>query len=79
MRNFIKIQNAVPKIVSVEQFEEANRVRESRINEGEKKRGRKPTYTDVYFQKIKCGVCGKGFKKQPLQVVVKTRKLTICV
>lgn len=73
--DFIKIPNAVPPIVSVEQFEEANKIRESRINEGEKKRGRKPTYTDVYFQKIKCGVCGKGFKKHTTTGSGKNKKI----
>jgi len=59
---FISIPNAVPQIISVEQHEEANRIREDRINKGGKKRGRKVSYNDIYFQKIKC-CCGVGFKK----------------
>ncbi|MER2111570.1 MAG: recombinase family protein [Solibacillus isronensis] len=74
-KDFIKIPNAVPPIVSLEQFEEANKVRESRINKGEKKRGRKPTYTDVYFQKIVCGICGKGFKKHTTTGSGKNKKI----
>lgn len=60
--DFISIPNAVPSIVTMEQYEEANKIRESRINKGEKKRGRKVSYNDVYFQKIRC-CCGNGFKK----------------
>lgn len=72
---YIKIPNAVPPIVSVEQFDEANKIRESRINQSAKKRGRKVTYTDVYFQKIKCGVCGKGFKKHTTAGSGKKKKI----
>ncbi|MER2153226.1 MAG: recombinase family protein [Solibacillus sp.] len=73
--DYIKIPNAVPSIVSLEQFEEANKIRESRISRGEKKRGRKPTYTDVYFQKIVCGICGKGFKKHTTTGSGKNKKI----
>lgn len=72
---FIIIPNAVPHIVSDEQYEEMRTVRLSRINNGGKKRGRKVTYTDVYFQKIKCGVCGKGFKKHTTTGSGKNKKI----
>lgn len=60
---FIIIPNAVPRIISDKQYEEAQKVRLSRVNTSIKKRGRKASYYDIYFQKIKSGVCGKGFKK----------------
>lgn len=59
---YIIIPNAVPLIISEEQHEEANVIRESRINKSNK-RGRKVSYNDVYFQKIQCSICGRGFKK----------------
>lgn len=73
---FIPIPNAVPPIVSLEQYEEANKIRESRINKGEKKRGRKVTYNDVYFQKIECGICGKNFKKHTTTGSGKNKKIS---
>lgn len=60
--DFVVIPNAVPSIISKEQYIEANKVRESRINQGGKRRGRKVSYNDIYFQKIKC-CCGNSFKK----------------
>lgn len=72
---FICIPNAVPPIVALEQYEEANKIRESRINKGEKKRGRKVSYNDIYFQKIKCGVCGKGYKKHTTTGSGKKKKI----
>ncbi|REB10036.1 recombinase family protein [Sporosarcina sp. BI001-red] len=61
---YILIPNAVPSIVTLKQYEEVNKIRESRINKSDKnRRGRKISYDDIYFQKIKCGSCGKGFKK----------------
>ncbi|MFJ7731537.1 recombinase family protein [Lysinibacillus sp. NPDC097231] len=72
---FIIIPNAVPHIVTLEQYEEVNKIRESRINKGDKKRGRKVSYNDIYFQKIKCGVCGKGFKKHTTTGSGKKKKI----
>lgn len=74
---FIYIPNAVPPIVSLEQYEDANKIRESRINVTTvKKRGRKVTYNDIYFQKIMCGVCGKGFKKHTTTGSGKNKKIS---
>lgn len=72
---FIIIPNAVPRIISDEQFEEAQKVRLSRVNISIKKRGRKVSYNDIYFQKIKCGVCGKGFKKHTTTGSGKKKKI----
>ncbi|MFC9539045.1 recombinase family protein [Lysinibacillus sp. NPDC056959] len=72
---FIIIPNAVPRIISDEQYEEAQKVRLSRVNTSIKKRGRKVSYNDIYFQKIKCGVCGKGFKKHTTTGSGKKKKI----
>lgn len=72
---FIIIPNAVPRIISDEQFDEAQKVRISRVNTSIKKRGRKVSYNDTYFQKIKCGVCGKGFKKHTTTGSGKKKKI----
>ncbi|WP_419958951.1 recombinase family protein [Psychrobacillus sp. BM2] len=56
----IYIPNAVPSIISVEQWEEANRIRESRINKSSKS-GRKPIKNDVYYPKLYCSKCGSRF------------------
>lgn len=74
--DFVTIPNAVPSIVSLEQYEEANKIRESRINRGGKKRGRKVSYNDVYFQKIECGLCGKSFKKHTTTGSGKNKKIS---
>jgi len=73
---FIPIPNAVPPIVTLEQYDEANKIRESRINVSNKeRRGRKVSYDDIYFQKIKCGSCGKGFKKHTTTGSGKKKKI----
>jgi len=72
---FIIIPNAVPRIISDKQYEEAQKVRLSRVNTIIKKRGRKVSYNDIYFQKIKCGVCGKGFKKHTTTGSGKKKKI----
>ncbi|MGE7948308.1 recombinase family protein [Lysinibacillus sp. NPDC093688] len=72
---FITIPNAVPRIISDKQYEEAQKVRLSRVNTIIKKRGRKVSYNDIYFQKIKCGVCGKGFKKHTTTGSGKKKKI----
>lgn len=57
---WIPIPNAVPPIISIEQWEEANKIRESRINKSTKK-GRKPSVNDIYYSKIYCENCGSRF------------------
>lgn len=71
----IQIPNAVPPIISEEQYEEMNKVRESRINENTKRRGRKVSYNDIYFQKVECGACGKGFKRHTTTGSGKNKKI----
>ena len=58
--DFIEIPNAVPPIISMETFEEADRVRASRINVN-KKLGRRPAKNDLYHGKLRCERCGSSF------------------
>lgn len=58
----IKIPNAVPPIISLELWEECDRIRESRINKSSKK-GRKPTKDDAYYEKLYCKECGSRFTR----------------
>ncbi|MFS0575203.1 recombinase family protein [Sporosarcina sp. 179-K 3D1 HS] len=57
---WIEIPNAVPPIIEVEMWEQANKIRESRINKSTKK-GRKPAVNDIYYGKLYCEKCGSRF------------------
>ena len=48
--------------MTVEQWEDVNKIREKRINTNSKK-GRKPVYNDIYFEKVYCEKCGSRFVK----------------
>lgn len=58
-KEFIEIKNACDPIVTIEEWEEVNRIRESRINKS-KRVGRKPSRGDKYFEKVYC-TCGNRF------------------
>ncbi|KRG15626.1 hypothetical protein ACA30_05945 [Virgibacillus soli] len=57
---WIPIPNAVPPIVTKQEWENVNKIRESRINRSGK-RGRRPSTNDPYFEKIYCESCGSRF------------------
>lgn len=56
----IEIPNAVDPIITLAVYENANLVKESRINKN-KKVGRKPARNDRYHEKLICGNCGSSF------------------
>lgn len=57
---YIEIPNAVESIITIEQYEEANLIREKRVNKN-KKIGRKPARNDIYNEKLFCSSCGSRF------------------
>ncbi|MDJ0332286.1 recombinase family protein [Planococcus sp. S3-L1] len=57
---YIEIPNAVEPIITIEQYEEANLIREKRVNKN-KKVGRKPARNDIYNEKLFCSNCGSRF------------------
>ncbi|MGG0667909.1 recombinase family protein [Lederbergia citrisecunda] len=58
--NWIEIENAVPPIISFNQWKEMNNTRKKRVNQGTS-RGRKPAINDVFYMKIYCDCCGSRF------------------
>ena len=57
---WIELTGAVEPIVSVEMWEQAQKIRENRIAENSKgeRHGSKPATDDDYFRKVICGNCG---------------------
>lgn len=58
--DYIEITNAVEPIISLEEWKEANRVKEERTNKN-KRVGRKPAKNDIYSEKLYCAQCGSHF------------------